>query len=154
MEERFTRSRDPKRPVTTVRQCQRCWGVFISESKQQELGIAAAVHELPTTETTGRRCPTCEREMKVLSLRAKGTLFERFELDRCPACNGLFFDPGELEKAVGRVASITATADDEYLKKDPRRVSSSMGDPRGPWRGDAASGDLDLSALISAIVDD
>lgn len=152
MEERFTRSRDPQRPAT-VNQCQTCWGVFITERGQQELGIAASLHELSAAETTGRRCPSCEREMKVLSLRAKKTLFGRVELDRCPACSGLFFDPGELEQALGRVASITATRNDEYLHKDPRRVSSLMSDPRGPWRGDLRRSDADIGDLLSHLLD-
>lgn len=153
MEERFTRSRDPNRPAT-VRQCPRCWGVFISERVQLELGIAGSVHDRSATDTTGRRCPGCERQMKLLSLRAKRTLLARVELDRCPACNGLFFDPGELERALGRVASITASTDDEYLKKDPKKAPSGMGDPRGPWRGDATNRDLDLGTWLSDLFDD
>ena len=44
---------------------------------------------------TKRACPGCTAPMNAFKA---GTV----ELDRCPFCNGLWFDPGELEQVLGR----------------------------------------------------
>lgn len=144
--QRFTRSKNRSAPAEVL-QCPRCFCVLIDEQTQREIGIDPSLHDLEATETGGRRCPRCEREFKLLNVRAKWALFEKVELDKCPACNALFFDPGELQKALGRVASITATANDEYLNGDPERVSSQMSDPRGPWRGDGPHDNVWLALI-------
>lgn len=42
---------------------------------------------------TERICPVCNIPLKTIDLGIKGTFF----IERCEACLGLFFDPGELE---------------------------------------------------------
>lgn len=132
MEERFAKTRDPENPAPVL-QCQRCWGVFLEERGQEALGISSRDQVQDPGEPSGRSCPRCEREMQLVPLRAKRTFFKKVELDHCSNCHGLYFDSGELQEALGRVASIAESPNDEYLKKNPRRVSSQMGDPAGPW---------------------
>lgn len=52
------------------------------------------IHYYTTHESdTPRICPRCNVKLKVLDLK----LDDRFFIDRCEQCLGLFFDPGELE---------------------------------------------------------
>ncbi|MBI5439820.1 MAG: zf-TFIIB domain-containing protein [Deltaproteobacteria bacterium] len=53
-----------------------------------------AVHEYTVTwPESSRLCPRCGVALQTVDLRLEGT----FLIERCPACFGLFFDPGELE---------------------------------------------------------
>jgi len=52
------------------------------------------VHYYTTHEADAERvCPRCSISLKTIDLKVKG----RFLIERCDACLGLFFDPGELE---------------------------------------------------------
>ena len=62
---------------------------------------------------SGRICPRCHKPLQVIDLR----LGEKFYIERCEDCLGLFFDPGELEalldKAVTNVHEIDRQRLDE-----------------------------------------
>ncbi|MEM9158600.1 MAG: zf-TFIIB domain-containing protein [Verrucomicrobiota bacterium] len=42
-----------------------------------------------------RSCPTCEVSLETITIKVKGK--EDVHVDRCPQCDGLFFDPNELQ---------------------------------------------------------
>jgi Zn-finger nucleic acid-binding protein len=54
-----------------------------------------------------RKCPRCELEMQLLNVRD-------IELDVCPKCMGIWFDPKELDKVLGASSSFEEMA---YLSK-------------------------------------
>lgn len=45
-----------------------------------------------------RPCPRCKDPLRVLRLEVQTESGEKLEVDRCDACHGIFFDPGELEE--------------------------------------------------------
>ena len=57
-------------------------------------------------QNSNRPCPLCNRSMETISLKA----VKNFNIERCPSCMGLFFDPEELnailDKSVDQVYSI------------------------------------------------
>jgi len=60
------------------------------------------VHYYTTHEAdTDRICPRCSTSLKVIDLKVNG----RFLIERCAACLGLFFDPGELEAVLAASVS-------------------------------------------------
>ena len=68
------------------------------------------IHYYATHESdTPRICPRCNIKLKTLDLK----LNDRFLIDRCEQCMGIFFDPGELEAlleaSVKNVAGIDRT---------------------------------------------
>ncbi len=121
----FTRGPGASAPVA-LSHCRSCWGVFLPRRALTELGIAedvAAARALDA-EPSSRRCPECERMLDAVECRARLNPLERVELDRCPACAGVFFDPDEVAALTGRPASVTADPSDEYLVSDPERAES------------------------------
>lgn len=64
------------------------------------------IHYYTTHENDSPRiCPRCEKNLKTINLKLHGT----FLIDRCDQCQGLFFDPGELE------ALLEATVSNVFL---------------------------------------
>jgi Zn-finger nucleic acid-binding protein len=64
-----------------------------------------------------RVCPDCDLPLQSLDLRVEGKFF----IERCDACLGLFFDPGELEalmeKSVSNVFSINRKRLDTLIRE-------------------------------------
>lgn len=54
-----------------------------------------------------RKCPRCEQFLEVLGLEVD----DGFEIDRCTKCQGIFFDPGELETILNQSVSEVDTVD-------------------------------------------
>jgi Zn-finger nucleic acid-binding protein len=69
-----------------------------------------------------RRCCGCGRQMDSLNI---GTPEAPFFIERCPACMGLFFDPGELDALVEREAPPIHSIDHLALT----RLSELNGEP-------------------------
>ncbi len=58
------------------------------------------------------RCPRCKAEMVVTHLHG-------VEIDRCPDCQGLWLDGGELQKIVGRgQTASTNTGQSDLILED------------------------------------
>ena len=86
--------------------CENCKGVWLDVNELDMLKyddgkspaeLAAEVHHEVLAEkrrllTTVGMCPKCQRQPLVPFIRSG------VELDQCPACSGLFFDNGELQK--------------------------------------------------------
>jgi len=56
--------------------------------------------------SSNRICPDCETELTtidLLSINANNN--EKFEIERCDSCFGLFFDPGEIEELLEKSVS-------------------------------------------------
>ena len=83
-----------------------------------------SIHEYTVTKPeVDRICPRCSKPMLTVDLKIKG----KFYIERCEKCQGLFFDPGELdvllESSVSNVFSIDYNRikdlnKDYYSKKD------------------------------------
>jgi Zn-finger nucleic acid-binding protein len=60
------------------------------------------VHEFTVNRPESNRvCPDCDVPLETLDLQVEGN----FYIERCPACLGLFFDPGELEALIDKSVS-------------------------------------------------
>ena len=79
--------------------CLYCDGVWISAETLDAIGInleqASQKKEgrIRQILSTKRKCPSCP------DATLAGLTFNQVEVDRCPACGGVFFDRGELESA-------------------------------------------------------
>ena len=62
--------------------------------------------------TTDRKCPRCTAGLEAVLL-AVGA--ESVEIDRCPECNGLFFDPGELDQVLDGIETRAEVVDHRAL---------------------------------------
>lgn len=58
-----------------------------------------------------RPCPRCETPLEILHIDVAGGL----EIDRCEACHGIFFDPGELEDVLSEAEAGTHDVDHQRL---------------------------------------
>ena len=67
-----------------------------------------------TTETpeSDRICPRCNKPMPTIDLK----IGEKFLIERCPDCLGLFFDPGELEALLDK--SVSHVYDIDYSRME------------------------------------
>jgi len=64
--------------------------------------------------TGDRDCPRCTgRKLAVLQLPG----LDSVEVDRCETCHGIFFDPGELERAMNRTVRPIAEVDRQELER-------------------------------------
>jgi Zn-finger nucleic acid-binding protein len=61
-------------------------------------GVHRYTVEQPESE---RICPRCNKPLQTIDLK----IGEKFLIERCPLCLGLFFDPGELEVVLGQSVS-------------------------------------------------
>lgn len=122
MKERFARGRTLG-SVLPVWSCTFCWGLFLKRGGQEELGLADRMDRCRVAPQPGeRRCPSCERRMEVLQTPRRLAQLSRVELDRCPACQAIFFDGDELEQVLGRRTPVSNDLHDEDLLKDPPQV--------------------------------
>lgn len=63
--------------------------------------------------STERNCPRCRESLEaVLVQRSGGTV----EIDQCPKCRGLFFDPGEIESVLDDASARAYTIDHQQLR--------------------------------------
>jgi Zn-finger nucleic acid-binding protein len=62
--------------------------------------------------TTKRDCPRCGKALTAVVVRIGA---EAVELDRCKACHGLFFDPGELDAVLDGIETRAETVDHRQL---------------------------------------
>lgn len=62
--------------------------------------------------TGDRTCPRCSEPLGIVAVPGLAV-----EVDRCGACHGIFFDPGELETAIEHAAHAPAEADRERLER-------------------------------------
>ncbi len=62
--------------------------------------------------TTTRDCPRCRKALAAVLLRVGD---EQVEIDRCVACHGLFFDPGELDSVLGGIEKRAEEVDHRQL---------------------------------------
>jgi Zn-finger nucleic acid-binding protein len=81
------------------------------------------IHEFTVNKPeSSRMCPDCDLPLQTLDLQVDG----KFYIERCEACLGLFFDPGELEAlmdtSVSNVFSINAKRIDALLSKRSGRT--------------------------------
>jgi Zn-finger nucleic acid-binding protein len=73
-------------------------------------GIHRYTVETPASERT---CPRCNIPLPTIDLK----IGEKFLIERCPHCLGLFFDPGELEALLDRSVSHVYTVDYSRLQE-------------------------------------
>jgi len=68
-----------------------------------------------TTETpeSDRICPRCNKPMPTIDLK----IGEKFLIERCPDCMGLFFDPGELEALLEKSVSHVYDVDHSRMEE-------------------------------------
>jgi Zn-dependent protease with chaperone function/Zn-finger nucleic acid-binding protein len=141
--------------VDVCKTCKGVWldrgEVFLFSRKPEELErlLAEQIHEPPLSE---RHCPRCNVQLQeVPFLRAD------LSVDRCPQCEGYWFDAGELSKAIeaDRHTFQLETADLDFgAASDPLGAASL--DPLEPVRDerahvrlrDIASGMLPLPNLL------
>jgi len=103
-----------------ARHCSACSGTWISGRALHDLledgddpsGIAQTLDSMEDLEfsPSRRRCPSCAGR------NLKAVIIEDTELDFCPSCKGLFFDPGELERVFPGI---------HELSRGPRRADES-----------------------------
>ena len=62
--------------------------------------------------TASRDCPRCREAMTAVLLQVDAA---HLELDRCEACHGLFFDPGELDAVLDGIETRAETIDHRQL---------------------------------------
>lgn len=76
--------------------CLSCHGIWLDSGELEAVVGADAPVRLVETElpsfNSRRRCPVCNRKMKVVSAEKGKTV----ELDSCPQGHGIWFDRGEL----------------------------------------------------------
>jgi len=71
------------------------------------------IHEYTTeTPVSNRICPRCDKPLRTIDLGIDG----RFLIEQCDGCQGMFFDPGELEAVLDR--SVT-----NVFIIDPQRIA-------------------------------
>lgn len=67
------------------------------------------VHEYTTHKPESERiCPTCDIPMQTIDISAGD---QHFFIEKCDRCQGLFFDPGELEAIMDETVNDTLTID-------------------------------------------
>ena len=112
-----------------VDKCKACGGVWLDagelemlkfdDEKKHDQLIKEAKNELMEEKmrliTTEGLCPKCQ-EQRIEKYNRSGV-----ELDQCPACKGIFFDYGELDKIIKAEASIGLKRFFFSLKKTLRR---------------------------------
>lgn len=85
-----------------VHSCSTCAGIWIRGHSLHQLldgkkdasrftRKLESIHELEFR-ASRRKCPSCNGR------HLKAVVIEKTELDFCPSCKGLYFDPGELER--------------------------------------------------------
>ena len=85
-----------------VHRCSTCSGIWIRGHSLHQLldreknasrfaRRLYSIHELEF-HASRRKCPSCKGR------HLKAVVIEKTELDFCPTCKGLYFDPGELER--------------------------------------------------------
>jgi Zn-finger nucleic acid-binding protein len=75
-------------------ECARCHGIWLPGTTLRRMRAGAADRPVADSEpggTDARRCP--EDETPLSTVEAKGIV-----VDRCPTCNGIWFDAGEMER--------------------------------------------------------
>lgn len=60
-----------------------------------------------------RICPRCQKPMPVINL----PIAEKFLVERCPSCLGIFFDNGELEATLEKSVALSFEVDHPLLEK-------------------------------------
>lgn len=60
-----------------------------------------------------RHCPNCKKEMQCINVASSKDFF----IEKCTDCNGLFFDPGELEALLDQKIAHDSTINYERLKE-------------------------------------
>ena len=80
--------------------CSDCNGRLVDEQKLEKIEIARRVkvprdkkHSKPAYYEVGRVCPACEVPMQ----KAKYGKYTPRTIDKCPECNSIWLDEGELE---------------------------------------------------------
>lgn len=69
-------------------------------------------HTVETPESD-RICPRCDKPMPTIDLK----IGEKFLIERCPDCQGIFFDPGELEVLLEKSVSHVYDVDYNRLQE-------------------------------------
>ncbi len=59
-----------------------------------------------------RTCPSCAAALRTIDVRADG----KFLIEQCESCNGLFFDPNEIEALLAATVKHAYTIDYERIK--------------------------------------
>ncbi len=86
--------------------CLACGGTWLDHGELERIGafagasaerLARAIREAPRGKKGARRCPRCVRvKLRSFLLDAPSPV----ELDRCPRCNGIWLDRGEVERTI------------------------------------------------------
>lgn len=73
---------------------------------------------MPRLTRVSASCPDCQEKLQPLFIDLPGR--PDVQLDRCPACGGLWFDYGELEQVTGRDARIEVLEGADTSRRCPR----------------------------------
>lgn len=71
------------------------------------------------------KCPNCPDATLVMTER------QSVEIDYCPACRGIWFDRGELDKLLDRAAAVPATSADRHVPLARQHPNFQDSDYRG-----------------------
>ncbi len=90
-----------------IDRCLACKGTWLDAGELEEISLRAgvppaqlhkALEEAPRGEPSDRRCPRCGKKLREFPLRSSSG--KEVILDRCPRGHGLWFDKGEIYRAV------------------------------------------------------
>jgi Zn-finger nucleic acid-binding protein len=80
---------------------------------RHDVDLKGIHHHTLETPTSDRTCPRCNIPLPTIDLE----IGEKFLIERCPHCLGLFFDPGELEALLDRSISHVYAIDYSRLQE-------------------------------------
>lgn len=119
----------------TIDMCPKCRGIWYDKGEvgfQQELerDIPELENVQKTKRPTENKCPRCGAKLEEMRYSTASDLM----IDRCPACEGIFLDKGELRKIESIVAhldSFTARLARAMKDIDSRGYFKRKGGPKG-----------------------
>jgi Zn-finger nucleic acid-binding protein len=85
--------------------CIDCRGIWLDPGELEAIadaagvapgGLSGTLHVAKGKKHSERKCPRCDRRLRVIHLGVNGAL----EIDRCPHGDGLWFDRGEMETLI------------------------------------------------------
>lgn len=124
LEPRYARVTD--KPPVLVHRCNKCHGVLMEKAAVAELGAGFAVTK-EVLEVGIVSCPRCMRLMHELDVKAAKWGLFLLVVDKCPGCESLFFEAGEVERATGRDVKLASKKTDEALMSEDE-IEAEIGD--------------------------